>query len=249
MTNVSCEIDSRYLCEYGDAFSCDDAGYSFNHEKQCSCYNGTFYCNSNACRVPCPLKPPIEGDDCAPFLEVSCNYGEFCCPHEGEGECVPEKTCYCDGSNSKVSCFEATAYCPSACPVTKPVDGSTCAISERLYCQYATGVCSRDNLETPDASCSCILGKFTCTSFCMGDAVESVNEGPDVQNNGAVALPEQQEVMPQVFVQESPRVSPSESPNASPTGGEGKNGKKKVKTKKKSRKLGHRLNRGGGVGN
>ena len=77
MTNDSCEIDDRYLCEYGDAFSCDNTGYTFDHEKQCSCYNGTFYCNSNACPVPCPItQPAVKGDDCSPFLVLCCNNGK-----------------------------------------------------------------------------------------------------------------------------------------------------------------------------
>jgi hypothetical protein len=157
---------------------------------------------------------------CPPFLEFACNYGEFCCPVEGEGQCVPEKTCYCDDSTRKVSCYETTADCPSACPVTKPIDGSACDISERFYCQYATGTCSPDDLVTPDASCSCILGKYACTSnFCMGDSIQSVNEEPailggfgvgGVQNDGS--LLEEQQLMPPDVVQESPSESPERIP-------------------------------------
>ena len=255
MTNDSCELDDRYLCEYGDAFVCEDSGYSFDYEKQCFCYDGTFHCNSNACPVPCPKTQPIQGADCSPFVDFACTYGEFCCPG-GEGECIPEKECYCDESTMKISCHEPIAWCPSACPATKPLDGASCAISERIDCEYATGFCIPGDTEVLDTSCVCVLGTFVCYNYCS-----SSNEGGVMDDDFMVvgvqppAQPPAQVPIPKVFVEEST----SESPSASPTFSDaqqvnehhgGKNGGKKKDKKKmmNARKLGGRWNRGAAGG-
>ena len=178
-TNDSCEIDDRFLCEYGDAFVCEDTGYSFDYEKQCSCYNGTYFCNSFACPVPCPTTQPADGDDCSPFLDFSCNYGEFCCP-EGEGQCIADKTCYCEESTMKVACHEPKTWCPSSCPATKPVDGAPCS-TERFTCEYATGICSPDNEQLVDATCYCNLGSFVCYDYCSSSGEALIEDDEFVE--------------------------------------------------------------------
>ena len=240
-TNDSCEIDDRFLCEYGNAFVCEDSDYSFDYEKQCSCYNGTFYCNSFACPTPCPETQPVEGDDCSPFVDFSCNYGEVCCP-DGEGECVANKTCYCDESTMKVACYEPTTWCPSSCPATKPVDGAACAISDRFTCEYATGACSADDAQLLDSSCSCKFGSFVCYTYCSSSSSSSSAEEviiyDDFMFNGE--QPPAQAPVPNAVVEELPSDSPSQSPTINSdaqqddndSGHHGKNGKMKDKKKK-----------------
>lgn len=240
-TNDLCALDSRYQCQYGDKIECDDSEYVFDYEKQCSCYNGTFYCFSNACPVPCPKTQPSEGDNCSPFVEFSCNFGEFCCP-DGGG-CVTDKTCYCDGSDLKLVCYNNTVNCPSACPDNKPIDGSACVISDRIYCQYATGECPFFSSDYPDATCSCILGKFSCYSGCF-----AYDTGIDGGGGGGVSAPSgpifDKEPSVEIFVEESasPSNAPTEAPSLTVIKPNGKNGKKKDKTKKKkARKLGNHM--------
>ena len=153
----------------------------------------------------------------------------------------------------KISCQEPTAWCPSACPATKPHHGAACAISERINCEYATGFCITGDTELLDTSCSCVLGHFNCYNYC------SSNEGGFTENSFMVveAQPPVEEVpIPKIFVEESPSESPSESPTFSDDAEQvnehhgGKNGGKKKDKKEKmnSRKLGGRLNRGAAGG-
>ena len=285
-TNDSCDIDYRYQCVYGDAFVCDDTGETFDYEKECSCDNGLFYCNSNACStknspVPCPLEEPVHGSDCSPFLADSCSYGEYCCPtgegQDEEGEsavCVPEKICYCDVIDLKTYCYEPVITCPSACPATKPLEGSACDIPARLYCGgYAPlGTCLEDDFVV-DVSCTCVDGSFTCHEYCMGPPVsapvnppttsgttsdddDQVPDAPPVQEQQGDLLVEEQPAGTggEVIV---PTSSPSQDVDAVGTiGMKNKNAKntkknakmkgdKKDKNKMNSRKLGNRRIRGG----
>lgn len=123
----SCDIDERYLCTYGDAVVCVDPNYSLDYEEICQCFNGTFSCRSIACPVPCPVTEPVQGDDCSPFIERSCNIGELCCGDE----CVHDRDCFCDDfSNLTLKCTETRILCPSECPVNKPVPRSAFPWSE-----------------------------------------------------------------------------------------------------------------------
>ena len=92
---VQCDIDYRYLCVYGDAISCADTTYSYDHETECWCdSSGRFVCQSNVCPKSCPLNQPRHRAPCSgPFVnDNACFYGEFCCPGEGK-PCVPDKKC------------------------------------------------------------------------------------------------------------------------------------------------------------
>jgi hypothetical protein len=95
MTNDACNIDSRFRCGYGDAIVCDNSTYSFEHEKECRCYNGIFVCVFNKCPVPCPKTPTVEGAACSPFIDVSCYYPAYCCSKPKV--CLGGKSCHCEG--------------------------------------------------------------------------------------------------------------------------------------------------------
>jgi hypothetical protein len=114
MTNDACNIDSRYRCGYGDALVCEDSTYSFEHEKECRCYNGAFVCVSNECPEACPEIVPVEGAACTPFTNVTCYYPEDCCSKISF--CFGGKRCHCeDGAVHCVDKFFHEAICPSDC--------------------------------------------------------------------------------------------------------------------------------------
>lgn len=180
-----CDIDSRFQCNYGDAFTCDDdvAGIgtiSFDFEKQCTCYNGTFSCYSNSCPIPCPAVQPMPGSICSPFVDYSCGYDEFCCPEADDDICVPMTECYCD-SDLKSSCHEPPISCPSLCPETKPKDGDKCDIKERYMCRYNEGMC-------PTSECSCVQGVFVCNDLCY-DIFETSGENSGLAQDPGISLP------------------------------------------------------------
>jgi hypothetical protein len=167
-----CDIDSRFQCNYGDSFTCDDNAtginiISFDFEKQCTCYNGTFSCYSNSCPVPCPAVQPTAGSTCSPFVDYSCGYDEFCCPDADDEICVPMTECYCD-SDLKSNCYEPSISCPSLCPKIKPKDGDKCDIKERYMCRYNEGMC-------PTSECSCVQGVFVCNDQCY-DTIDVSDE-------------------------------------------------------------------------
>jgi hypothetical protein len=262
-TDDSCDIDDRYLCVYGDAFVCDETGETFDYEKQCSCDNGSFYCITNSCPVTsdlesCPVDEPVPGADCSPFVDFTCDYGEFCCQDQegGESECVPSKTCYCDASDLKMYCFEPIISCPSVCPTTKPPKGSACDLSERFYCAgYApTDTCLGDDF-IEDVSCSCIDGSFTCQDYCIDSPPSSspVSE-PTSSNGGDDEVEKPSDV---IVVTSSGNMNGMNGKNGmngtnGKNGQNGTNGKKKngdTKNKKKNnRKLGKNRRIRGGSG-
>ncbi|KAI2500666.1 cellular response to virus [Fragilaria crotonensis] len=179
----TCNIDSRFLCAYGNPMVCDEAGWTFENEKQCYCYDGHFVCSSNVCPVGCPVTPPKAGDSCsASFASYSCSYGEVCCPGDDESDvCVPETSCYCDESDMTIKCLEPSIVCPSVCPVSKPIDGDTlCNIDERYVCEYNTGVCPIP-FDYPDAICTCSSGHYACQDYCPIMSVDFGDlDGPPV---------------------------------------------------------------------
>ena len=159
-----CNIDSRFLCAYSNTVVCDEAGWTFENEKECYCYDGHFMCTSNVCPVGCSVTPPTHGDSCsASFLDNARSYGEFCCPGDMY---VPATSCYCDEADMTIKCQEPSIACPSLCPVSKPVDGNTvCNIDDRYVCEYDTGTCPIP-FDFADASCTFSSGHFLCRDIC-----------------------------------------------------------------------------------
>jgi hypothetical protein len=159
----SCDIDSRFLCNYGDAFTCEKNSeefgpLSFDFEKQCTCYNGTFSCYSNACPVPCPDVEPVPGSSCSPFVSYSCGYDEYCCDGDDSKNCVAMTECYCNYDLTTI-CYEPSIHCPLKCPETKPENGQSCNLEKRLTCRYNEGMC-------PTSECTCVQGVYVCNELC-----------------------------------------------------------------------------------
>lgn len=190
-----CDIDSRYVCGYGDAVVCDNPAVSSEYEKVCRCdVNGTFSCEPFACPVPCP-EPTlvVEGAPCSPFLSDDgyCNSGEFCCPEEG-GECLPEKKCRCvsvDGvltTDCEDPGYSRALLCPSVCPETPPVDDDFCDIDNRFNCAYGdpvicewgTGIYFSHTVE-----CSCFNNTFLCTNNTEFDCTEPCPETQPIEGD------------------------------------------------------------------
>jgi hypothetical protein len=220
----ACDIDSRYQCNYGDPVVCDDTSYSSDFELQCHCSGGTFYCDSHACPVPCPVIPVLHGDSCSvPFADGSCRYGDpfvcnsgetfeyekacycsdgqiycnsnvcpvtcpvnkpndgdacstpfinsnqcdygkLCCGAEATGTCIPDKTCYCDGSYTYCNDKDGTLPCPSVCPKEAPLPYAACNIDSRYQCNYGKAVVCKDPTYSSDyeLQCYCSGGHFYC---------------------------------------------------------------------------------------
>jgi hypothetical protein len=159
----SCDIDSRYQCNYGDAFTCENyyensEVLSFDFEKQCTCYNGIFSCETNACPVPCPDDKPESGSSCLPFMSYTCVYDEYCCDGADSEICVPMTECNCE-FDFKTDCYEPSINCPSKCPETKPENGQGCDMEQRLICRYNEGIC-------PTSECNCVEGVYVCSEAC-----------------------------------------------------------------------------------
>jgi len=177
----SCDIDSRFQCNYGDAFTCENSNeefgmISFDFEKQCTCYNGTFSCYNNACPEPCPEVEPVPGSSCSPFESFSCGYDEYCCDGADSDNCVAKTECYCQYDLTTV-CYEPSINCPSQCPDVKPENGQSCDMEERLTCTYDEGMC-------PSSECSCVKGVYVCNEMCYGMVKdESMNVGSMAQKS------------------------------------------------------------------
>ena len=182
----SCDIDSRFQCNYGDAFTCknnvDDFGVSsFDFEKQCTCYSGIFACYSNACPEPCPDVEPESGSSCSPFETFSCGYDEYCCDGADDKTCVAMTECYCDYDLTTI-CNEPSINCPSKCPEIKPENGQSCDMEERLICSYNEGMC-------PTSECKCVQGVYVCSEFCYDIAYgEDMNTADLARETDDVSL-------------------------------------------------------------
>jgi hypothetical protein len=183
-SNDACALDSRYLCNYGNPLDCKDVDVNFDFERQCSCYNGTFSCYDNVCPVPCPTTQPDDGEKCSPFAPGNCEYGEFCCPGDG-GECVPDKSCYCDGISSY--CYDAynTIACPSVCPETPPNNMDSCDIDSRFQCNYGDAFTCDNNVDEFgvisfdfEKQCTCYDGTFSCYSNACPEPCPDVEPQP-----------------------------------------------------------------------
>ena len=190
-TNDACNLSSLFSCRYGDAFVCDeDDGPAYQYEKECVCNGDHFYCTTNVCPVECPATKPVEGATCTPFIDYSCEYGEFCCPDGGDdaGTCVTGAKCYCDERTMTIACHEPPVVCPSLCPASKPNEGDNnsgvCnALGERYQCVYDLVVgCPPDqwdkNGDGAKDFCSCTAsGAVSCHNNCMGfDMIKDVGE-------------------------------------------------------------------------
>jgi hypothetical protein len=162
-----CNIDYRFTCGYGGLVICEESESPIGYAQQCNCYQGSFECSKNACPITCPEAPLTTGDDCSPFYEGSCSYGEICCD---SGECVPDRYCECD-ENFKTRCFESIIYCPLECPSTKPINGEGCELSDRIACNYDGGSC-QDSFE-----CQCTNDIFSCYNSCFESEEDEWNGG------------------------------------------------------------------------
>jgi hypothetical protein len=185
----SCDLDSRFQCNYGDAFTCendDDVNgvLSFDFEKQCTCYDGTFSCYSNACPEPCPEVEPLSGSPCSPFVTFSCGYNKYCCDGDDSENCVAMTECYC-GSDLTTTCYEPSINCPSKCPDAKPEIGQSCDMEQRLTCRYNEGMC-------PTSECNCVQGVYVCNELCYDIAyTEDMSNGGMARDSEGI-VPEEE---------------------------------------------------------
>ena len=164
LMNEACDIDERYVCNYGNAVVCDVPGYSFDFEHQCGCSNGSFFCKTSTCPVPCPATQPSDGDACSgAFVNDGCSYGKLCCGDE----CIPDKTCYC-GAGSIMYCSVSLGPlpCPEVCPTEPPMTNDSCEIDNRYLCGYGNAFVCEDSGNSFDyeKECACFNGTFHCNS-------------------------------------------------------------------------------------
>jgi hypothetical protein len=185
-----CDIDRRFDCNYGDAFSCENSidgigGSFFDFEKQCSCVDGIFSCAAFACPVKCPDVQPAPRSSCSPFINYSCGYGEICCPETDGKNCVSMTECSCD-DNLKSSCYEPSITCPSLCP-TEAKNGQACDLEERYRCTFSSGSCSQ-------MECKCEQGIFICDDICMEDDGVPIDENENGEE--LVTMPKGKQIIP-----------------------------------------------------
>jgi hypothetical protein len=207
-----CDIDSRFECNYGDAFSCENSmdgpgGSSFDLEKQCFCHDGIFSCVMNACPEKCPDVQPVAGSSCSPFINYNCNYGQICCPEADGNNCVSMTECSCD-NDLKTNCYTPSIVCPSLCPESEPKNGQECDLEERYKCSYSGGSCTQ-------TLCTCQQGTFVCDEICIDDD-DNVVVNDDDGNP-----------------QDPTTIAPGKE-TAAPKGSKGKKDKKDKKKEKKS---------------